>query len=619
MPIIAAREWARRWWPEAALAVLAGIVFLGFLGAIDLWGKREQRASAEAIDTIDQNHWLVAQIQGRPRLEKPPLPRWTIATLMRLTGRRDEWMVRLPSALAALGMVGLVYGLGCRLGGRSVGVASGLALCSIVFFITELRQAGNDGPLAFFTTLALYAAWRRIRPPEHEDQDEDSPAAEPALEPVQKPAGARGWSFLFYIALGFGFLSKGPIIVILVALALVPFLVLSGQLRTGLRRLADGWGLLLFLVLALSWPIPVLLTDPNAARVWYLEMGQKAGTAGISHHRHHEILAAEWVWMTAPWVVLASLAVLRPFLPRGWAQADRRRLWFPWCWAVLNLLMFCFWAVAKPNYYLPCLPAVALLIGSEWVRLTRTARHAAAPMVLARALLQLHWVILFVAALATPVVTYQVWPEHLVWAATGSAAIAVGVLWSAWAWRRGADAGALIPLVTAWSAGILILYGAVGPHYNARRSHRALAATLEQIVPPNMAQIMFFRQIDEGLWFYLRDHTLAPVPGSQPRYNAGADLDDDFKNNRLEWDPNKRAENVKKILVEWLTRPDRPSSYVLLRTKEYDLFAHDLAGLTTLVHREHGLYRNELVLLHVAPGGAVAAQAAHPAGERSRQ
>src|SRR6516165_6835350 len=139
MPTNAARGWARRFGPEAALAVLAGIVFLGFLGAIDLWGKREQRASAEAIDTIEQNHWLVAQIQGRPRLEKPPLPRWTIATLMRLTGRRDEWIVRLPSALAALGMVGLVYGLGRRLGGRPVALAAALALTSIGFFDVELR------------------------------------------------------------------------------------------------------------------------------------------------------------------------------------------------------------------------------------------------------------------------------------------------------------------------------------------------------------------------------------------------------------------------------------------------------------------------------------------------
>ena len=80
--------------------LLAAAAFLGCLGSVELWGKREQRASAEAIDTIDHNHWLVAQIQGRPRLEKPPLPRWSIAALMMLTGRRDEWIVRLPGALS---------------------------------------------------------------------------------------------------------------------------------------------------------------------------------------------------------------------------------------------------------------------------------------------------------------------------------------------------------------------------------------------------------------------------------------------------------------------------------------------------------------------------------------
>ncbi|MGE3817980.1 MAG: ArnT family glycosyltransferase, partial [Isosphaeraceae bacterium] len=102
-------NWLKRWGPEALLAALAGAIFLGFLGSVDLWGKREQRSSAEAIDTIDHGHWLVAQIQGRPRLEKPPLPRWTIAGLMTLTGRRDEWVLRLPGARSALGMGGVVY------------------------------------------------------------------------------------------------------------------------------------------------------------------------------------------------------------------------------------------------------------------------------------------------------------------------------------------------------------------------------------------------------------------------------------------------------------------------------------------------------------------------------
>src|SRR5262249_61515715 len=115
-------------------------------------------------DGVEQGHWGVAGIEGRPGRENPPVPRWTIAALMPLTGRRDEWMVRLPAALSALGMVGLVYGLGRRLGGRPVGLASGLALTSMGFFASELRQAGNDGPLAFFTPLPPYPP-RRPPPP----------------------------------------------------------------------------------------------------------------------------------------------------------------------------------------------------------------------------------------------------------------------------------------------------------------------------------------------------------------------------------------------------------------------------------------------------------------------
>ena len=95
--------------PKPLLVLLAGAVFLGCLGSVELWGKREQRAAAEAIDTVDHDHWLVAQIQGRPRLEKPPLPRWSIAALMLLTGRRDLWMIRLPGALAGVATVAIVF------------------------------------------------------------------------------------------------------------------------------------------------------------------------------------------------------------------------------------------------------------------------------------------------------------------------------------------------------------------------------------------------------------------------------------------------------------------------------------------------------------------------------
>jgi len=658
---------ARRGLPEATLALLAGAIFLGFLGRVDVWGKREQRAAAEALDTVDHGHWLIAQIQGRKRLEKPPLPRWATAALMTLTGRSDEWIVRLPAALSALGMVALVYGLGRRLGGRPVGLASGLILTSTGFFVAELRQAGNDGPLAFFTTLALYAAWRRLHgggssaplsrperagvrgrrgtnggaltltlsrgergpefPPlpsgagrgEGPPRDEwGSPHPNPLPGGEGTGVGPRAWSLLMYAALGLGFLTKGPVILPLVAIAVVPYLIAARRLGAGLRALADGWGLLLFLGLALSWPVPVLIRDPAAARVWSLEMAQKAGTAGIRHFRAHDLLALEWPGMTAPWTLLMACAAALPFLGRG--RVLRPGVWFPWCWAVGNLAMFCAWKIAKPNYYLPCLPGAALLGGLEWVRLCRSARTAGRGALGARLVLQLHWVALFTAGLLAPAIVARRSPEFLAGAAVAGAALAAGAVAGAWAWRRGADAGALAPTVGGLAAVALVGYGVVGPAAVAPQGHRALAATLGRLLPADARTVMFYHDLDEGLWFYLRDRSLRPVPGSQPDYNPGFDLDRDLRSGVFLYDPAARQAREKRLLLEWLGRPDRESAYLLIRARTLDQFAAeprfaaDLAALATPVYREADLRRTEVVLLRA--GRPLPVASAPPAPRR---
>ncbi|WP_422928310.1 ArnT family glycosyltransferase [Singulisphaera sp. PoT] len=598
--------WIRRSGMEALLAVLATAVFLGFLGSVDLWGKREQRASAEAMDTVDNHHWLVAQIQGRPRLEKPPLPRWTIATLVTLTGRRDEWIVRLPSALAAIGMVGLVYAFGRRMGGRSVGMASGLVLTSMGFFISELRQAGNDGPLAFFTTLALYAAWRRL-------EENRVDAEEGAGQAQENAEGGRGWNLLFYLALGLGFLTKGPIVLLLVAVTLLPYLYNARQLRRGLLRLVDARGMLLFVGLALSWPLPVLLNDPNAAHVWYVEMGQKAGMAGISHSRHHQVLAADWPTMTAPWILLAISSVFLPFFPA--AKRYRPMIWFPWFWAIGNLAMFCLWPVAKPNYYLPCLPGMALMIGIEWIRLTQKAREIGPRTNLARRTLQFHWIVPFVVGAVAPVVVGQIAPAYLAWVLAFSLIVLAAVVASAWAWRRGADVGALAPLVTAWALGIMILYGAIAPKLNATHSHRQLATKLESILPADTRTVMFFQELDEGLWFYLKDRALLPIPGSQPQYNKGYDLYKEYRIDQLELDTKQRVESFRKVFVKWAEDPKRETSYVLMKRSLYNALAPALAGVVRPLHSEENLDRHELVLLGVADGQELA----NRSGAKQRQ
>ena len=70
----AVRAWAGRWWPEATLAAFACVIFLGFLGSPELWGKREQRAAAEALDTVENGHWLVADPGASQAGEAPAAP-----------------------------------------------------------------------------------------------------------------------------------------------------------------------------------------------------------------------------------------------------------------------------------------------------------------------------------------------------------------------------------------------------------------------------------------------------------------------------------------------------------------------------------------------------------------
>lgn len=604
------RQAARRWAPELGLAALALVVSLGFLGSVDLKGKREQRAAAEALDTIVNDHWLIAEIQSRPRLEKPPLPRWPIAALMTVTGRADEWTVRLPSALAAVLMVGLVYDLGRRLGGRSVGLAAGLALASMASFIVETRQAGNDTPLALFTTLALYAAWRRLHGPTIAPEPTAEVPDPPPIDPTATP-GDRRWNLLFHAALGLGVLSKGPVILGLVALTLVPYLALARRLRAGLRALGDLRGFALFVVLSLCWPVPVVLSDSSALGVWSLEIGQKAVGAGVEEHKWREPLILNWIWMVLPWTPLAALGLGLPLLRGG--RALRPAIWFPWAWAAVNLIMFSAWTVSKPNYYLPCLPGVALLVGIEWVRLTRMARAGAAG---ALRIVQLYWVVPLAAALVVPAIIARLAPNYLDGTLLITASSLACTFLSYRAWRRGAVVGAMAPLGAGVAVAVLVLYGLLAPRLLNVQSHRPLAAKLDQILPADQRTVMFFDELDEGLWFYLRDRTLTPVPGSQPRFNRGFDMLVEERQQILVRDPALRKRQSLDLLLRWLDQPaEHPSPYILIRAKLFDEFAPALAGRVEVVYHEPELDRASFVLLR-APDRPVAVAAEPGPGPR---
>ncbi len=630
------------------LAILACTVFLGFLGSVNLWGKREQRAAVEAIDTIDHHHWLVAELQGRPRLEKPPLPRWSMAVVFWLTGRRDEWMVRLPSALCGLATVALVLALGRRMAGESVGRAAALVLCSTGFFVGEMRQASNDAPLALFTTLALYAAWRRLHDLEPSGQLAAMIPRPPAVcaaapagsrqeesdggsnETVEATAGPPVWSLVFHAALGLGFLTKGPIILLLVLVALIPYLSFSRRLAWGMRRLVHGWGWLLFVILAFGWPALVLRRSAGGAGM-AARNGREDGhvadpgaspafDAGGTVARHGSSLDTD----RGP---CAGFTVFQRLAGQG-QKTPRRR---PPSFAELGFADLACLVVGdrqsgdlerlgdRQAKLLPSLHAGDGLVDGSRVGDTDpccAGRNRSG--VAARAILQAQWVLLFVAAAVAPLLARPFFPWPIwTWTLAIAGALAVSVAWSALAWRRGADELALAPITTACVLGILIAYGRIAPAENSQRGHRALAQTLHRLVQPGTHKIMFFNEIDEGLWFYLDDLDLTPVPGTHPRYNTAYDLAASYLAAHSpivalsDLEANRQAHD-KKSLLTWLDHAGPNTPYLLIRKSLLDRYATDLAGRVALVFSESDMKRNELVLLHVVGGDSIFARSNEP-------
>ncbi len=593
MPAVRAEQ---EWWTrgsEWTLAVVASLALLGWLGSTELWGKREQRAAAEALDTVNHGHWLVGQIQGRPRLEKPPLPRWITAGVMAISGRRDEVAVRLPSALAALAVIGLVVAWGRAGGGRSVGLAAGFALASTPFFVVELRQAGNDGLLTLFATLSLFAAARRWG----------------IMSPDGQP-GPSVWGRVFWSAIGLGFLCKGPVIALWVGVPIGGFLITQGQVRAGLRLLANRWGVLIGLILVVVWPVAVAVRYPAAPGVWWLEMGQKTGALAIEHGNARGSILVEALGATLPWTPLALAALFGPV--RRWrrhrlglrSEPTAPALTLAWWWAFAPLAVLGLWDVAKPSYYLPAVPAVAILAGAGWVRLAARA-HDAARGLAARTSLQLLWSGLFAASLVAPVVIHELSPDWFGPAVVGGVALGLSTLLSARCWHLGRDSASLASLAVGLVALSLIGYGIFAPAENATRGHRDLTAHLTQSLPAG-STTWFFDDLDEALWFYGPSLNLQPVPPLQATASATASPTNRGHALRAAVIPGQaraeataaRTQAAVAQLAAWADQAG-PGAYLLIRGKLRDRLGADLAPTLAPVFRETGVQRPELVLLRV--------------------
>ncbi len=148
------------------LLLFAVVFFLLFWGLGDrsLWAS-EGRWAEITREMFIRGDFFHPTIGGEPYFDKPLLTYWVIAAFSAVTGRLDEFIIRLPSALAALMTLVCTVYLGRRLWSRQAGwLAGGLLLTSYgLLMYSHVASAETENLAAVMLAVTWY--WtRRDRP-----------------------------------------------------------------------------------------------------------------------------------------------------------------------------------------------------------------------------------------------------------------------------------------------------------------------------------------------------------------------------------------------------------------------------------------------------------------------
>jgi 4-amino-4-deoxy-L-arabinose transferase-like glycosyltransferase len=481
------------------LVLVAICLFLFFfkLGSRALWDHDEGIHATMARNMVVTGDWVTPRFNGEAFFDKPSLFNWIGASSFALLGF-TELAARLPAALLGLACVFVTYLLGKRMFGSSVGFLGGVVLATSGLFMVLARAVQYDMVLTFFTTLALFLFYSGV-------VDEKL---------------RRRYFLLFYVAIGFALLAKGPLGLVLPGLVIGPYLLLTRQLRL-LREMQIGWGVLIVLAIASPWYILMAVRNENYLSHFFF--GQNLGYFLSAESRHPEPFYFYLLLLPGllfPWTGFLPLAIYRPLRDRQSRSGDPVRFLLIW---VIVMFFFFSLAVSKlETYVLPLFPALALLIALLWEELLTTGREG-----LRRGLFWFHLPVVGVSLAA--VVYFWLYPpleqslrhgidQAVLFAlALPTAGFLTASLWFLWSRRYAACLAALVGVMVA---GLVVFTTIFAPATDPYRSAKDLALKLDPLLSPGAEIVFFYRLRDSALFYTGRGAVVFEDPHDLDRYFA---------------------------------------------------------------------------------------------------
>src|SRR5215212_278101 len=104
--------------PQKLLIIAYGLSLLLIGLGVRTLTRHEVLAAYPAKEMLHGGHWIVPMFAGIPRTAKPPGMNWIIAAFMTIFDSDAEWVVRLPSVLAAVALALLLGNFAARFYGQ---------------------------------------------------------------------------------------------------------------------------------------------------------------------------------------------------------------------------------------------------------------------------------------------------------------------------------------------------------------------------------------------------------------------------------------------------------------------------------------------------------------------
>lgn len=318
---------------------ISALIYFPFLGSGRSLTAHEGFVSVPALRILETGHWIVPQYVAWVWVEKPPLVIWLTAISFQLLGGFSELAARMPAALSAAALCGLMAWFAQRCVNRHVGILAGLVQATCLYAYIQGRLGETDFPFVLLIAAAhvvLAVHWV---------------GGESKLP-------LRG-ACLFHTFLGLAILAKGPLAIALVGATILLWCVMQRDWRP-LTAVVVTPGAFCSIAIALSWHgLAVAQLGGFAIDRWVYNYVDRA----TGEHRLGARSLFYYIWtipyVMLPWSVLliASWRQLR----QDWNGPHAKLVRFCWAWFLAGLLLLTIAAGKSTHYCFPILPPLSIL------------------------------------------------------------------------------------------------------------------------------------------------------------------------------------------------------------------------------------------------------------------